>query len=107
MIKDIIDEFDTPPIPIVMRRPARGHYVCPHHAQPATRSQLRECTAHMINSTVSDALMPRLVTAKAGTPPAIRYAFALHQLALRKLATGHFIGTIIIKDTVLFWSTVI
>jgi hypothetical protein len=32
-------------------------------------------------------------------PPAIGYAFLVHQLALSKLSTNHFIGTIINKDT--------
>jgi hypothetical protein len=54
---------------------------------------------HMINSAVSDTLMPRPVTATANTPPAIGYAFAVHQLALCKLATSHFLGNIINKDT--------
>ncbi len=54
---------------------------------------------HMINSTVSNALMPRLVTAKANTPPAISYAFVVHQLALSELTTNHFIGAIIDKET--------
>jgi hypothetical protein len=99
MIEDIIDKFNTPPIPLVTNRPACSHYVRPPQAQPITRSQLRECTMHMINSAVSHALMPRLVTATATTPPAIRYTFAVHQLALCKLATNHFLGTIIDEDT--------
>jgi hypothetical protein len=53
----------------------------------------------MINCALSDALMPRLVTATAGTPPAIEYTFVVHQLVLSKLATNHFIGTIIDEDT--------
>jgi hypothetical protein len=53
----------------------------------------------MINSGVSNAPMPRPVMATATTPLAIGYAFAVHQLALRKLSTNHFIGTIIDKDT--------
>jgi hypothetical protein len=53
----------------------------------------------MIYSTVSNALMPRPVMATAGTPLAIGYAFAVHQLALSKLAANHFIGAIIDKDT--------
>ena len=54
---------------------------------------------HMINSAVSDALMPRPVMATMNTLPAIGYTFAVHQLALSKLATNHFIGTIIDKET--------
>ncbi len=54
---------------------------------------------HMINSAVSNALMPRPVMATANTPPAINYAFAVHQLVLSKLATNHFIGAIINKET--------
>jgi hypothetical protein len=53
----------------------------------------------MINSAVSNALMPRPVTATATTPLAIGYAFAVHQLVLCKLAINHFLGTIIDKDT--------
>jgi hypothetical protein len=54
----------------------------------------------MINSTVSNAFMPRLVMATANTPLAIGYAFAEHQLVLRKLTTYHFPSAIIInKDT--------
>ncbi len=37
--------------------------------------------------------------ATAGTPPAIRYTFMAHQLALSKLAANHFIGTIIDEET--------
>jgi hypothetical protein len=54
---------------------------------------------HMINSAVSNALMPTPVTATANTPPVIGYAFAVHQLALSKLATNHFIGAIIEEET--------
>jgi hypothetical protein len=82
MIEDIIDKFDAPPIPVVVNRPARSHYVQPPQARPVTRSQLRECMTHMIKSAVSNALMPSLVTATATTPPAIGYAFAVHQLML-------------------------
>jgi hypothetical protein len=64
-----------------------------------TRSQLRICTMHMINSAVSNALMPRLVMVTANTPLAISYAFAVHQLALSELVTSHFIGAIIDKET--------
>jgi hypothetical protein len=85
MIKDIIDKFDSPPIPIVAKIPACGHYVQPPQAQPITRSQLRERTMHMINSAVSK-------------PPAIGYAFAVHQLLLSELTTNHFIGAIIDKE---------
>jgi hypothetical protein len=99
MIKDVFDKFDAPLIPIVANSPACRHYVRPPQAQPITRSQLRECTMHMINTAVSNALMPRPVTATANTPLAIGYAFAVHQLALRELATNHFLGTIINKDT--------
>jgi hypothetical protein len=53
----------------------------------------------MVNSAVSNALMPRRVTAITVTTPAIGYAFAVHQLALSKLATNHFIGAIINKET--------
>jgi hypothetical protein len=53
----------------------------------------------MINSAVSNALMPRPVTATAIAPPTIGYAFVVHQLALRELASNHFLGTIIDKDT--------
>jgi hypothetical protein len=53
----------------------------------------------MINSAVSNALMPKPVTATAGTPLAIGYAFAVHQLALSKLAANHFICAIINKGT--------
>jgi hypothetical protein len=52
----------------------------------------------MINSAVSDALMPRPVLATATTPLAVGYIFAVHQLALRELATNHFLGAIIDKD---------
>ncbi len=52
----------------------------------------------MINSTLSNVLMPRLVTATATTPLAIGYTFAVHQLALCKLATNHFLGAIIDKN---------
>ncbi len=99
MIEDIIDKFDAPLIPIIANSPAHGHYVRPPQARPITRSQLGERTTHMINSAVSNALMPRPVTATANTPPAISYAFAVHQLMLCKLATNHFLGTIINKDT--------
>jgi hypothetical protein len=54
---------------------------------------------HMINSAVSNALMPRPVLATATTPLAIGYTFAVHQLALRKLTTNHFLSAIINKDT--------
>jgi hypothetical protein len=97
VIKDVIEKFNALPIPIIANSPAC--YVRPPQAQPITRSQLRECTMHMINSAVSDALMPRLVTATVNTPPAIGYAFGVHQLALRKLATNHFLGAIIDKGT--------
>ncbi len=53
----------------------------------------------MINSAVSNTLMPRLVTATVGTPLTIGYAFAVHLLALSKLAANHFISTIIDNDT--------
>ncbi len=53
----------------------------------------------MINSAVSNALMPRLATATANAHPDIGYTFAVHQLALSKLATNHFLGAIIDKDT--------
>ncbi len=43
--------------------------------------------------------MPRLVTAIATTPPAIGYAFTVHQVALCELATTHFLGAVIDKDT--------
>jgi hypothetical protein len=99
VIEDIIDEFDAPPTPIVVRHTAHGQYVHPPHARPATRSQLRARTVHMINCVISDALMPRPVTATAGTPPAIWSAFAVHQLVLSKLAANHFICAIIDKDT--------
>jgi hypothetical protein len=99
MIKDIIEEFNAPLIPIDARSPACGHYVQPPQAQSNTRCKLREHKMHMINSTVSNALMPRPVTATASTPPAIGYAFGVHQLALSKLATNQFISAIIDKDT--------
>jgi hypothetical protein len=99
VIKDVIDKFDAPPIPVIANRPAHSHYVRPPQVRPATRSQLRECTTHMINSAISNILMPRLVMATATTPPAIRYAFMVHQLALRELATNHFLSAIIDKDT--------
>jgi hypothetical protein len=88
-----------PPTPSVVRSTAHSQYVRPSHAQPATRSQLKACMAHMIYCVISDALMPRLVTVTAGTPPVIRYAFAVHQLVLSKLAVTHFISAIIDKDT--------
>jgi hypothetical protein len=53
----------------------------------------------MMSCVIADALMPRPVTAAAGTPLVIGYAVAIHQLALRKLAANHSIGTIIDKDT--------
>ncbi len=99
VIEDAIEKFDAHLIPIVANSPARRHYVRPPQAQPITRSQLMECTTHMINSAVSNALMPRLVTATANTPLAIGYAFAVHQLVLLKLANNHFFGIIIAKDT--------
>jgi hypothetical protein len=71
-----------PLIAVVKKSPACGHYVQLPQAQPITRSQLRERTTHMINSAVSNAPMPRPVTATANTPLAIGYAFAVHQLAL-------------------------
>jgi hypothetical protein len=43
--------------------------------------------------------MPRLITAAADAPPAIGYAFTIHQLFLSELATNHFISTIIDNDT--------
>jgi hypothetical protein len=52
----------------------------------------------MINSAVSNALMPKPVSATATTPSAIGYAFAVHQQALRKLTTNHFLGAIIDKN---------
>jgi hypothetical protein len=48
---------------------------------------------------VSDAFMPRPFMATATTTLAIGYAFAVHQLALCKLATNHFLGAIINEDT--------
>jgi hypothetical protein len=99
VIKEVIEELDATLIPIVARSPAHGHYVQPPQAWATTRSQLRERTAHMINSAVSVALMSRLVMATAGTPPAIGYPFVVHQLALSELVTYHFIGTIIDEDT--------
>jgi hypothetical protein len=99
MIEDLMDKFNEPLIPIVTKSPARNHYAQPPQAQPITGSQLRACTMHMINSAVSDALMPRTVNATTNTPPAIGYAFAVHQLVLSKLATNHFIGAIINKET--------
>jgi hypothetical protein len=53
----------------------------------------------MINIAASNALMSKLVTVTATTPPDIGYAFTVHQLALRELATNHFLGTIINEDT--------
>jgi hypothetical protein len=53
----------------------------------------------MINSAVSNALMPKPVLATATTPSAIGYAFAVHQLVLCKLTTTHFLGAIIDNDT--------
>jgi hypothetical protein len=55
----------------------------------------------MMNSALSNALMlmPRPVTATAGTPPTTSYTFAVHQLALSGLAANHFLGAIIDKDT--------
>ncbi len=99
MIKDIIDKFDAPPIPIVANSPAPSHYVRYPQDQPITRSQLRERTMHMINSAIYNTLMPRPVTATANTPLAIGYVIAVHQLALRKLASNHFLGAIINEDT--------
>jgi hypothetical protein len=99
VIKDTIDKFDALPIPVVANKPARSHYVQPPQARPITKSQLREQTMHMISSTVSNALMPRPVSATATTAPAIGYTFAVHQLALCKLTTNHFLGAIIDKDT--------
>ncbi len=43
--------------------------------------------------------MPRPVMATANKLPAIDYAFAVHQLLLRELATNHFLGAIINKNT--------
>jgi hypothetical protein len=54
---------------------------------------------HMINSAVSNTLMPRPVSATATTPPTIRYAFTVHQLVVCKLATNYFRGAIIDRDT--------
>ncbi len=54
---------------------------------------------HTINSAISNALMPRPVAATANAPPAISYAFAVHQLTLTELATNHFLGTIIDEET--------
>jgi hypothetical protein len=99
MIEDVIEKFNAPPIPIIAKSPARRHYVPPPQTQQITRSQLRECTTHMINSTVSDTLMPRPVRATANSPPAISYTFAVHQLVLHKLATHHFLSAIIDNDT--------
>jgi hypothetical protein len=99
MIKDVIDKVNAPPTSVVAKSPARGHYVQPPQAWPITKSQLRERTTHMINRAVSDALMPRPVTATANTPPVIGYAFTVHQLALSKLAKNNFAGTIIDKET--------
>jgi hypothetical protein len=99
VIKDVIDTFDAPLIPVIAKSPACSHYVQPPEAQPITRSQLREFTMQLINSVVSDALMPRLVTTTASTPPAIGYAFTVHQVVVCKLATNHFPGPIIDKDT--------
>jgi hypothetical protein len=99
VIEDVIEKSDAPQIPVVAKSPARGHNVQPPQARPITRSQLRECTTHMINSAVSNTLIPRPVTATANTPPAIGYAFAVHQLALSKLATNHFLCTIIDEET--------
>jgi hypothetical protein len=86
-------------MPIVTKSPARGHYVRPPQARPITRSQLRECITHMINSAVSVTLMPRPVTATGNTSLAIGYTFVVHQLVLSELATNHFIGAIISKET--------
>jgi hypothetical protein len=99
VIEDVIGKFDFPLIPAIMKSPACSHYVQPPQARPITRSQLRECMMQMINSTVSNALMPRPVTATANTPPAIGYAFVVHQLALSKCTKNHFIGAIINKET--------
>jgi hypothetical protein len=54
---------------------------------------------HMINSAVSDTLMPRPVRATANTPPAIGCAFVVHQLELSELATNHFLSAIINEAT--------
>jgi hypothetical protein len=97
VIEDIIDKFDEPPIPIVTKSPARGFYAQPPQAGPITRSQLRVHTMHMINSAVSNALMPRPVMATTNTL-AIGYTIAVHQLALSKLTTNYFIGSIIDKE---------
>jgi hypothetical protein len=78
MIKEVIDKINTPLIPVVATSPACGHYVCPSQAQPITKSQLRERMTHMINSAVSNALMPRPITATANTSQAIGYTFAVH-----------------------------
>jgi hypothetical protein len=99
VIKDVIDKFNTPPIPVIAIRPAYSPYVRPPQARPITRSQLREQTTHMINSAASNALMPRPVTATATTPPPIGNTFAVHLLVLCKLTTNHFLGAIINKDT--------
>jgi hypothetical protein len=77
VIDEVVDKFDAPPILILAKSPACSHYVQLPQARPITRSQLRECTMHMINSKVSVALMPRPVTATANTPPPIYYAFAV------------------------------
>jgi hypothetical protein len=98
IIEDDIDKFDAPLIPIVANRSTRSHYVRPTQARPITRSQLREQTMHMINSAVSNALRPKPVSATATTPLPIRYAFAKHQLVLRKLITNHFLRAIIDED---------
>ena len=95
----LLTNLTPPPIPVVVNSPARSHHVQPLQDQPITRSQLREQTMHMINSAVFNALMPRPVTATTNTPPAIGYAFVVHQLVLSKLATNHFIGAIINKET--------
>jgi hypothetical protein len=69
--ENVMDKFDKPPIPIVMKIPARGHYARPPQAQPISMSQLRVRTMYMINSAVSDALMPMLVTAATMNTPLV------------------------------------
>jgi hypothetical protein len=98
IIQDVIDKFKTPPIPVTANRPACSHHVRYPQAQPITRSQLRKQRMHMINSAVSNALMPKPALATATTPLAIGYTFAVHQLVLRKLTTNHFLGAIIDND---------
>ena len=68
------------------------------------RSQLCERTAHMINCVIADTIAATQNRLAKTPPPAIGYAFAIHQLTSTEhrfgtLCTQHFLGAIIDEET--------